>query len=322
LVFERTDGPLPPFRVGQYLNLFVEVDGVQTSRPYSIASLPGDDHIRLTVKDNPGGFVAPYLVHELKPGDEVETTGPAGTFYYEPLIDGDDLVFLAGGSGITPFMSMIQHIRARHPQVKMHLLYGSRVPDDVIFVDELKAIAAEHPNTKYSLVISEPPEGFQGLTGFLDADLIRGEVGEIDGKTFYLCGPGAMYDFCLEALLKLGVPEYKIKRELYGPPTDVTQEPGWPVGLQAGQIFHVEVEGRKSIQALAGEPLMNTLERYGLVVPAICRVGECSACRVRLLAGSVYMPPDAGVRAADREHGYIHCCVAYPLEDLHIRLSG
>jgi len=388
--FERTDGPLPPFRPGQYVNVFVDVDGVLTSRPYSIASaLPlsspslgekeiplsspplvgkepplssppmggkegGSETLELTVRDRPGGFVAPYLLNEVQVGDELETTGPAGYFYHEPLIDGDDLVFLAGGSGITPFMSIIRDVFGRGEvtsPLHIYLLYGSRVPDDVIYGDELAALAAGHPNFDYALVISEPPPGYEGdregdhkgdprgrpyLTGFLDANLIREQVGDpstgspprvlavagqaVVGKTFYVCGPNVMYDFCLAALEELGVPAYKIKRELYGPPADVTQEPGWPEGLSADTVFYVEVVGRGMIRAPAGEPLLNTLERYGIVVETVCRSGACSACRARLLSGRVFMPAHTGLRESDRQHGYIHTCVAYPLENLRIRL--
>jgi ferredoxin-NADP reductase len=320
LRLERTDGPLPPFRPGQYVNLFVDADGVLTSRPYSISSPPGSALLDLTVRDKPGGFVAPYLLNEVQVGDEFESTGPAGHFYHEPLIDGDDLVFLAGGSGITPFMSIIRDAVQRDRPLRMHLLYGSRVPEDVIYGEELAELARRHANLSYSLVISEPPPGYGGLRGFLDARLIREQIGTLTGKTFYICGPNVMYDFCLAALDELGVPRHKIRRELYGPPADVTQEPGWPEGLAGDTLFSIEVEGRPTIRAPAGEPLLNSLERYGLVVPAVCRSGECSACRVRLLAGQVYMPAHTGLRESDRAHGYIHSCVAYPLQDLKVCL--
>lgn len=335
LRLERTDGPLPPFRPGQYVNLFVDADGVLTSRPYSISSVPprgrtsgqtapgAPDTLDLTVRDKPGGFVAPYLLNEVQIGDEFESTGPAGNFYHEPLIDGDDLVFIAGGSGITPFVSIIRDAFGRGgaaSPLRVRLLYGSRLPGDVIFGAELAALAQEHPGLHYAPVISEPPPGYQGLTGFLDAATIRDQVGNVAGKTFYVCGPNVMYGFCLEALTELGVPRHKIRRELYGPPDDVTREPGWPQGLSAGTLFEVEVEGRGTIRAAAGEPLLNSLERYGIVVPAVCRAGACSACRTRLLSGRVFQPASAAVRESDREHGYIHACVSYPLENLRIRI--
>lgn len=326
--FERIDGPLPPFRPGQYVNLFVDVDGVLTSRPYSISSTTGAGYLDLTVRDKPGGFVAPYLLNQVQEGEELESTGPGGNFYHEPLIDGQDLVFLAGGSGITPFMSIIRDALSSAqttPPPLIHLLYGSRVPDDVIFGDELAALARQHPHLRYSLVISEPQPGYEGLAGFLDADLIRSQIGDVQGKTFYICGPNVMYDYCLGALTELGAPAHKIKRELYGPPDDVVKEPGWPQDLSADTLFDIEVElsasaDRRAIRAAAGEPLLNSLERYGIVVPALCRAGECSACRCRVLSGRVFQPAHTGLRESDRQHGYIHACVSYPLEDLSIQI--
>lgn len=333
--FERIDGPLPPFRPGQYLNLFVDVDGVLTSRPYSISSGPGAsdslgkrETLDLTVRDKTAGFVAPFLLNQVQVGDEFETTGPAGCFYYEPLIDGTDLVFLAGGSGITPFMSILRDAfppGGPATPLQIHLLYGSRVPEDVLFGPELDKLSTKHPNFHYSLVISEPSPDYQGLTGFLTTELIQAQVGDVQGKTFYICGPNLMYDLCLTGLAELGVPRYKIKRELYGPPENVTREPGWPEDLKASTVFDVEVQmsaldERQTIRATAGEPLLNSLERYGLVVSAICRAGECSACRTRLIAGRVFQPATTGLRESDREHGYIHACVSYPLENVTIRI--
>jgi ferredoxin-NADP reductase len=323
---ERVDGPLPPWRPGQYVNVYVDVDGVLTSRPYSISCAPGDGLLDLTVRDKPGGFVAPYLLNEVQVGHDLESTGPAGNFYYEPLIDGEELVFLAGGSGITPFMSIIRDVLAgdeedsEAPRLWMYLFYGSRKVSDVIFGRELAELAAVHSNFAFSPVISEPPPGYPGLTGFLCADLIRQRVGDVEGKTFYICGPNVMYGYCLAELAELGVPPHKIKRELYGPPDDVTLEPGWPKDLPANAVFEIEVQGRAVVRAPAGEPLLNSLERYGLVVPAVCRAGECSACRTRLLSGRVFQPSQACLRESDREQGYIHACVSYPLENLRIRI--
>ena len=317
---ERVDGSLPPFRPGHYVNLFVDVDGFLTSRPYSISSSPGEKTLDLTIQQKPGGFVTRYLLNELQVGDELKSTGPQGHFYYEPLIDGKDLVFLAGGSGITPFMSMIRAMLKEENAPRIQLIYGSRYPEHVIFGETLSRLADEYTHLDYSLVISEPPEDYSGLYGFLDAERIRDQVGEVEGKTFYICGPNVMYDFCLKALDELGVPPHRIRREVYGPPEDVTREPGWPEGLSTDVVFEVEVQDHKIIRAPAGEPLMNSLERQGIVIPAVCRSGECSACRIRLLSGKVFMPSQTALRESDRSYGYIHACVAYPLEDLKIRI--
>ncbi len=318
--FKRTDGPLPPFRAGQYVNLYVELDGVRTSRPYSISSAPGGAHLDLTVRDNPGGFVAPHLLARLREGDRLVSSGPTGTFYYEPLCHGDDLVMLAGGSGITPMMSMIRDQQRQNWPQRVQLVYGSRTPDDVIFDAELQALAAQSPRFDFTSVISDPPQGYFGAAGLLDAERLRESLDGVDGKTFYLCGPIAMYDLCLSALAELGVARHRIRRELYGPPDDITAAPGWPSGVDRDATFDVELEDGKRFKARAGEPLLASLERHGVVVPALCRSGECSACRTRVLQGRVFEPPAAGVRESDREAGYVHACVTYPLSDLLIRL--
>ena len=320
LRMKAAEGGLPYFRAGQYINLFVEVDGVSTSRPYSIAAPPGGDYYDITVRRVAGGFVSNYLLDRVRVGDVLESTGPSGSFYHEPLVDTDDLVFLAGGSGITPFASIMREAAEKKSSLRMHLIYGSRDPGDIIFGDELERLAAENEKITVDFVISEPPQGYQGLCGFLDAAMISKVVGSVEGKTFYLCGPAQMYAMCEGALKGLGVPARRIRREAYGPPVDITREQGWP-GVDPNAEFEVtEERSGKVLKARAGEPLMNSLERAGLVLEAICRSGECTVCRTRLLSGKVFAPDRARRRWVDERAGYIHPCMSYPLEDLRIRI--
>jgi ferredoxin len=158
------------------------------------------------------------------------------------------------------------------------------------------------------------------LKGFLTADLIRQEAGDLAGRTCFVVGPRAMYDFCLGELALIGVPGRRIRREAFGPPEDVTRMAGWPEGIAADTTFRVEVAGHPPVLARAGEPLLSSMERHGVVVPAVCRSGECSACRTRLVSGRVFLPPFHGVRDWDREHGYIHPCMTYPIDDLALAL--
>ena len=143
-------------------------------------------------------------------------------------------------------------------------------------------------------------------------------MGNPEGKTFYLCGPQGMYDFCVSECGKLGVPHRKIRREVYGAPLHISRAPGWPGDIGEEDLFEVNVVGRTAFQARAGTPLMATLEKEGILVPSICRSGECSMCRVRVLSGKVFQPAGALVRKSDRKFGYVHSCVSYPLEDLEI----
>ena len=314
------EGSLPLFRAGQYVSIIVHCGGVVTSRAYTISSSPGKSHLDITVRRKEGGFVSAYLLGNVKPGDVLEATGPHGTFYYEPLMDSDQLVFLAGGSGVTPFMSIIREAVEKKLPVKIHLIYGSRIPGDIIFREELMQIAASHSNIKVDFVISESPAGWDGLCGFLDAGTILSAVGSIEGKTFFICGPEQMHGLCGGALESLGVPRRRIRKESCGPADDVTRETGWPGISPAAQFDVCEERSGKIFKARAGEPLMISLERAGLVIPSACRSGECAVCRTRLISGKVFIPSRVHRRWSDEQAGYIHPCLSYPLENLRIKL--
>ncbi len=318
--FCRIDGKFPPFRAGQYITLYLEIDGVSTARAYSISSVSGELHIDLTIRYKEGGFVSVYMHKKCREGDEFDSSGPAGQFYYESLIDKKELVFIAGGSGITPFMSILKTFEKQGWPQKVHMLYGNRHLNDVIFEKELNRLSADNPNFNYALVVSEPGDDYRGVRGFITADLVKNHVGDPAGKTFMICGPNAMYDFVSQALKTLQVPGRRIRREIYGPPEQVMGEKGWPAGVDAEQVFSVEVVGHKTIQVKAGEPIINSLERNGLKVRSLCRAGECSYCRIKVLEGEVFMPDGNGVREMDKRDGYVHSCVAYPLKDLKIEI--
>ncbi|PKN69577.1 MAG: hypothetical protein CVU54_09580 [Deltaproteobacteria bacterium HGW-Deltaproteobacteria-12] len=314
------NGSLPPFQAGQYINLFVETGGIRTSRPYSIASSPTQiGHYEIMVRKVEDGFVSNYLLEELKPGNKLSSSSPSGNFHYNPLFHGDKLAFIAGGSGITPFMSMIRELADKNLSRRMHLFYGSRVEDDVIYRAQLDRIAALHRNFTWDLVLSEPAPSFKGLKGFIDAGLIKERLGDLDW-TFFVCGPEAMYNFCLPELGKLAIAARKTKVEVMGVPKNITAHPGWPENVQAGNVFQLTIKGKKTIAAPATEPLMISLEREGVVIPALCRSGECSLCRTKLLSGKVYQPNGVKLRKSDRIFGYIHPCLAYPLSDMEILL--
>jgi ferredoxin-NADP reductase len=315
-------GPLFPFRAGQFLTLFLTVDGVRTSRAYSISSPPArSGYLDITVRATADGFVSRYLLEEAAEGDLFEVSGPGGFFYHEPLVDTDDLVFLAGGSGITPFMSMIRQAAELGSDVNITLIYGSRRLDDVIFANELSEAGLNSRQVDVVLVLSEPPDSYQGTCGLLDTETIDPIIGDVKGKTFFMCGPEAMYGLCSESLEMLGVPWRRIKKEASGPPPDIALVEGWPEGLMPDELFSVKIaDVRKRFDVRAGEPLLNSLERNGVALDNMCRSGECGVCRAALVEGSVYMPDTVAVRKTDLAYGYIHPCMAYPLSDITIRL--
>ena len=321
LRFVSEDGYLPPFQAGQYINIFVEIDGIRTSRPYSISSQPNQTgYYDITVRRVEEGFVSTYLLDEAKIGDVFQSTSPSGQFHHNSLFHGDNLVFLGGGSGITPFMSMIREVTDKDLGRQIHLIYGSRVEDDIVFRSELKERSNRHHNLTISTVISEPSEGYDGATGFITADLIKELVGDTKDKMFYVCGPEVMYTFVLAELEKLGVPGRRVRVEVFGPPSEVTKQPAWPESVKGDTTFKISLKNGPTLEAKACEPLMNSLERFKITLATSCRSGECSLCRTKLLSGKVFHPNGVKLRKSDRAFGYIHPCMAYPLEDLEILL--
>ena len=321
LRFVSPEGYLPPFLAGQYIALFIDVNGVRTSRPYSISSPPNQTgYYDITVRRVEGGRVSNYLLEDVKQGHALESSGPSGHFYFNPVFHDRTMVCLAGGSGVTPFMSMIRQTVECGLNRRFYLFNGNQTLDETIFHNELTTLSDRFENIIYVPVIEDPPEGYGGAKGLMTGDLIRKTIGDLSQKTFYLCGPQAMYDFCVPELKRLGIPDRKIRKEVYGPPANIWEDPAWPREIKAEDEFRVKVTGSETILARAGAPLLTSLEDAGLRIPSLCRSGECSMCRVKILSGRVFQAPGALVRKSDRQFGYVHACVSYPIEDLEILL--
>lgn len=315
------EGYLPPFLAGQYISLFLEIDGVRTSRPYSISSPPNQTgYYDLTIRRMEGGLVSNFLLNRVGREDILQSSGPEGHFYYNPLFHDKTMVCLAGGSGITPFMSMIREVVECGLDREIALFYGNKNVEEAIFHPLLLDLSDRFHPIHYFPVVEEPPKGYSGPVGFITGELIQKTIPDLADKTFYLCGPQAMYDFCIPELERLGIPRRKIRKEVYGPPMDITRAPNWPAEVRADKVIRVKMNDGRTVEGRSGEPLAVALERQGVYVPTLCRSGECSQCRVKVLSGQVFQPPGALVRKSDKRFGYVHACVSYPLEDLEIMI--
>ncbi len=327
-VLKSADGKaLPYFRAGQYISLKLPLEGSLVTRSYSLCSSPKEaleGCYAITVRANPGGFAADRLLSGLKPGDTVISSAPQGFFYYEDLRDAKHVIGLAGGSGITPFLSLARAIVDGIEDFNLTLLYGSRTEEDILFRGELDEIARACPKFKVVHVLSdEEKEGFEH--GFITAELIGKYAPSEEAYSVFLCGPEAMYRFLKPEIAKLGLPERLFRRKLI----DVTKTPwdceGYPPEAKDRQFTLTVRQGPQewTIPAAAGEPVLVALERAGIKAPSRCRAGECGWCRSRLLAGSVFIPEENEMRRwADRHYGYIHPCCSFPTSDLTLEIPG
>ena len=331
-VSARPNKPLAPFRAGQYIGLTVEISGVRTSRPFSLVSSPNQlAYYELGVKRKEGGFVSIYLLDAIKVGDILEATEPLGELYYNRVFHGTDLVFIAGGSGITPFISLLRDISQRNLGLNVWLIYGCLSEDDILFKDELDDIQTRRSNIRVQYILSEPSPSWSGASGFITKDKILDEIKSIENKFFYIVGNRAMYSFIEGQMKELGVPRHRMIYESYGVPDDVTEVIGWPKDINTSNTVNITIEflnqGRKvkeTFEASCVEPILNSLERekdFGIIINNGCRSGACALCRTKLVSGKIFMLPEVTMREIDQDYGYIHPCVSYPITDIHIDLT-
>jgi ferredoxin-NADP reductase/ferredoxin len=326
------DKPLAPFRAGQYIGLTVNINGVRTSRPYSLVSSPNQlAYYEIGIRKKEGGFVSPFLYHNAQVGDIFESTEPLGNLYYNPLFHGKNLVFIAGGCGITPFISMLRDITERAVPIKIILLYGCVTEKDMLFNEELREILSRRSNITIIHILSEPAADWKGECGFITKDKITTQIGSFKDKYFYVVGNRPMYQFIENELNEIGVPKHKIYYEAFGVPEDITQVMGWPSNIDSSKKVKVTVSFRGSkeietqeFEAYCVEPLLNSIEGFKnsqITIENGCRSGECALCRTKLLKGNVFVPPEVTVREVDNDFGFIHPCVSYPITDVHLDLT-
>lgn len=325
-VFASKDGKaLPYFRAGQYISLKLKIGNSLLSRPYSLSSAPSQalkGIYELTIKTNPNGFAADWMLENLKEGDEIEASSPQGNFYYENLRDAKNVIALAGGSGITPFISMAQAIRDGAEDFNLTILFGSRSEDAILFKAELDEIAKQCNKVKVVHVLSdEEKEGYEH--GFISAELIKKYAPE--NYSIFICGPEAMYRFAKKEIEKLNLPSRLVRSEMLGVTHKVYEQEGYPQD-KCDKTFKLTVkQGPKEtvIDAFSGESVLVAIERAGIKAPSRCRSGECGWCRSRLLSGEVFTPAEnEGRRYADVKYGYIHPCSSFPLSDMVLEVPS
>lgn len=310
-----------PFLAGQYLNIHLTINGMPVNRAYSISSSPKnarEGYYELTLKYVQDGLVSRYVLDNWKEGDEVELSGPAGTFYYSPLRDAKTVVCLAGGSGITPFLSLANAIADGDEDFRMILLYGSRTEDAILYKAEFDRLAKDDRIDVIHVLSDEEKPSFEH--GFLSADLIRKYAPAGEPYSVFVCGPQGMYRFVDREIEKLGLARKYVRHELFGEVHDAHTQEGYP-GTDLTTV-KITVSIRDTTRTVTGsvcDTILQTLEKNGITVPTSCRSGECGFCHSVLKSGQVYVPKAIdGRRLADLKFGGIHPCATFPLSDLEI----
>jgi ferredoxin-NADP reductase len=209
----------PGHVAGQHVDVRLTAeDGYQAERSYSIASGPEDPRVAITVERLDDGEVSPYLAGELRPGDEIELRGPIGGHFTWRVQDGGPLLLIGGGSGLVPLMSMLRHRAARGGEVDARLLVSARGWEDVLYRDELGALAERGTmRAHYTLTRGTPP-GWTGWDRRVDSEMLA-DVGPAPAERprTYVCGPTAFVESVADLLVELGHPPLAIHAERFGP---------------------------------------------------------------------------------------------------------
>lgn len=325
---ERGTSELAYFGAGKYLTVFETINGMPVTRAYSISSSPKDalnGKYVLTIKLVDGGLVSRYIFDTWAVGTNVEVSAPSGNFEYQPLRDAQKVICLAGGSGITPFVSMANAIADGDEDFEMTLLYGSRNYDNILFRKELETIEQKCDKIKVVHVLSDESKDIEGVEkGFITAELIQKYAPENEPYSVFLCGPQQMYEFVDKELEKIGLPKKYIRHEMFGEFHNPATQPDYPAGVPEKVKITVTIQDKTYIIfGNSADSVMQTIEKNGLAVPARCRSGECGFCHSHLISGEVYVPKHLEYRRlADYKFGCIHPCCSFPLTDLEINVPA
>ncbi len=316
------------FTQGQYLTLRASIDGQDLRRSYSICAGVDDGELRVGVRRVKGGVFSNWINERVKPGDSISVMAPQGRFFV-PIEPGSRRHHLgiAGGSGITPILSIMKTVLAREPHSRFTLIYGNRMLRSTMFKEELEDLKNRYM-TRLSLqhVFSDEPTDAPINSGLMNRDKIgeflAGVVPAASIDHAYVCGPFQMNDEAEAALLAAGVPGERIHIERFG----VAQPAGAPVGAvvheaQPGDAERAKVvivrDGlRREIDFSKDQPsILDAASAAGLEVPFSCTSGVCGTCRCKVMEGEVRMERNFALDKAEVAAGFVLSCQAHPLTE-------
>ena len=309
------------FRPGQSLTLRRFIDGREERRSYSICS-PAGAPLRIGVREVPDGAFSPWLVREVRAGEEIEALPPAGSFTPD-LERPAHHVLIAAGSGITPVLSIAGSVLSAHPGARATVLYGNRRTDTVMFADELADLKDSFPpRVELAHVLSREPREAELFTGRLDAAKLRTllpllvDAGSVNH--WWLCGPYGMVTDAQAVLTDLGVPPERVHQELFyvedTPPALVRHED--PALEGPSSEITVVLDGRSTTVTLPRDvTVLEGAQRIRPDLPFACKGGVCGTCRAKLVDGEVVMRRNFALDQSELDAGFVLTCQSLPVSE-------
>lgn len=273
----------PTFSAGQYIDLMVEKNGARVLRCFSISSSPAyyarTGLIELSIRQQHKGKMTPWIRQQLQPESFVNISAPQGDFTVLANADADKKLFIAGGSGITPFRSMLQQQALNPLSVKtsqnIHLLYYSRNDQEIAFQQELISLQQEHPGISITFIDSS-------AEGFICAEHLLKYCTDVHQRTAYICGPSPMIQQARNVLAELGLSNDNVHFEYFG---------AAPIEIENNQQGVVHFETSKKLlltEKNNTQTLLEHAEAQGLSPVSGCRIGVCHQCICKKKSGVVF----------------------------------
>ena len=304
---------LAPFKAGQYITIHLNIDSSPVTRAYSLSSSPSlanKNIYKITIKRVENGLVSNYMLDNMKVGDKLDVSKPAGNFGYNQIKDEENVIAIAGGSGITPFLSLAYAVLEGITSCNLTVFYSVKTYNDIIFKNEINEINKKNKNVKFIITLTrEKKEGY--FHGHLTKEMLEPFIKEFN--TVLMCGPKELYRSMNEILNEFNIPRKSVHYENFF----VEYEPSEKLEYKLKVVMKDKV---KEITCKNDETLLVAMERAGIPAPSLCRVGECGYCRSILLDGKVKMI-GASLKKAEAENDYIHPCVSFPDSDIVIKID-
>ena len=316
------------FTQGQYLTLRTDIDGQDLRRSYSICAGVDDGELRVGVRKVRGGVFSNWINASLQAGDTIQVMAPQGRFFVplEPTARRHH-VGIAGGSGITPILSIMKTVLAREPLSEFTLIYGNRQLRSTMFKEELEDLKNRYMSrlVLHHVFSDEQTDAAlnQGLMNREKISAFLGSVVQADRiDHVYICGPFQMNDEAEAALLAAGVPEQRIHIERFG----VAQLPDGQVGAvihearpgdaEVARVLIIRDGLRREIEFRKDQPsILDCATAAGMEVPFSCTSGVCGTCRAKLLEGEVRMERNFALDKNEVATGFVLTCQAHPLTE-------
>lgn len=305
------------FVAGQYLNIKLNLDGMEIRRAYSICSAPESNELRIAVKSVENGAFSSFANSQLKVGDTLEVGTPEGKFTIEPDANrSKNYLAFAAGSGITPVMSIIQTVLSNEPKSTFVLVYGNKTPEETIFYKELHDLQLQYVG-RFFVHFSYSQAKVEGeLFGRIEKStvnfVLNNKHKEIDFDKFFLCGPETMINTVAAVLKERNIKESAIKFELFSTTTSDAQ-----VSTAHGhsKITIMVDDDETTFEMSKKQTVLEAALKQGIDAPYSCQGGICSSCLGRITSGTAVMAKNSILTDGEIAEGLILTCQAHPTSD-------